>query len=281
MTDRFQNITIRIVGILCVLVPPAWCAAGDTLPTLDDADSTLCLRGIEAVVEEQEEAEQRRWFVLVGLVNVYPRLQREQLIKDILDPAIRFLAPGYRGTKTFTDMRDDGLLLPPQISVGRVLSRHFALSVHVGYSEGAVRTKKKNPSLLLGIPLHSDVRIRRYAAYIGLDLDYYPWGMAALREYPNWGARLRAARPTLGARYTRTWAGFDAQVRLGLGPFRELIKVKLSDDWALANITLVAGVDVPLNSRSALIFNAGYNFFWEEKQDFAGTAYTVGWRYMF
>ncbi len=271
----------RPVVALWVVAAASCCFAAPVLPDAQDAaDAALQLRGTEALLEAQDDAP-RRWFVLVGMVNVYPRLRREQLINDVLDPAIRTLAPGYRGTRTFSDMRDEGLLWPPQIAVGRVLSDRFALSVHLGYSEGAVRTDKRNPSILFGIPLHSHVRVRRYAAYVGLDLDYYPWGMAELKEYPNWGARLRAARPTLGARYTWTRAGFDARVRLGLGPFRELLKVKLNDDWTLPNITVVAGVDVPVNARNALIFNAGYNFFWKEKQDFAGTAFTIGWRYMF
>ncbi len=254
------------------------CVTDEALPDADNALLEVC--GAEALLEKQEEQD-RRWFVLVGLVNVYPRLEREQLIKDLLDPAIRPLAPGYRGSRTFTDMRDDHLLWPPQIAVGRILSDHFALSIHGGYSAGTVRTKKDNPSILLGIPLYSDVSIRRYATYVGIDLDYYPWGMVAQKDYANWGERLRGIRPTLGARHTWTWAGFDADIRLGLWPFKEAVKVKLNDKWALPNITLVAGLDVPLNKRSAIILNAGYSFFWKEKQDFAGPAFTLGWRYMF
>jgi len=264
--------------LFCILGISFWGVAEEAPPDVDKA--LLEVHGIEAQIEKQEEKD-RRWFVLVGLINVYPRLEREQLIKELLDPVIGALAPGYSGSTTFTDMRDDGLMWPPQIAVGRVLSKHFALSIHGGYSAGTVRTKKDNPSILLGIPLYSDVKIRRYATYIGLDLDYYPWGMAELKDYPNWGARLRAARPTLGARNTWTWAGFDADIRLGLWPFKEALKVKLSDKWVLPNITLVVGVDVPLNKRSALIFNAGYSFFWQEKEDFAGPAFTIGWRYMF
>jgi hypothetical protein len=275
--QAYTYTTFCIVGVY-VFGLSFWGAAEEVLAQKDDAP--LCLNGCDAVLDSQEEAP-RRWFVLVGLVNVYPRLEREQLIEDLLDPAIRTLAPGYRGSKTFTDMRDDHLLWPPQIAVGRILSDHFALSIHGGYSAGAVRTKKDNPSILLGVPLYSNVSIRRYATYVGIDLDYYPWGMVATKDYANWGERLRGIRPTLGARHTWTWAGFDADIRLGLWPFKEAVKVKLSDKWALPNITLVAGLDVPLNKRSTIILNAGYSFFWKEKQDFAGPAFTLGWRYMF
>ncbi|HDP35271.1 MAG TPA: hypothetical protein ENN29_09205 [Candidatus Hydrogenedentes bacterium] len=265
--------------LLFALAGTAW--GGDAIFSGHDAlCAPLQVSGAAAAPDMRREA-RKRWFVLVGMINVYPRLEREQMIKDILDPAVRTLAPGYRGTRTFTEMRDERLLWTPQIALGRVLSERFALSVHGGYSEGPVHTKKRNASIFFGAPLYSNVRIRRYATYVGLDLDYYPLGMVEQKDYANWRARLRGVKPTLGARHTWTWAGFDAKIRIGVWPFKEIVKVKLDDKWTLPNITLVAGVDVPLNKRSAVILNVGYSFFWKEKKDFAGPAFTLGWRYMF
>ncbi len=266
--------------MLCCATMTAQAAPELPLCETDPLFDNLRLQGADALWATEEETP-RRWFVLAGLVNVYPGLKREQMIKNILDPTVRLIAPGYRGTKTFTDMRDDRLLWTPQVAIGRVLSPHFALSVHGGYSEGAVRTQRRDPSLLLGLPFFSNIRIRRYATYIGLDLDYYPIGMVEQKTYQNWGERLRGTRPTLGARYTWTRAGFDARIRLGPWPFRNLINMRLEDAWTLPNITLVAGADLPLNQRSALIMNVGYSFFWKEKDDFAGPAFTLAWRYMF
>ncbi len=231
--------------------------------------------------EEDSPEPPRRWFILPGLVNVYPKLERERLIKELFDPLVGFMAPGYSGSKTFTDMRDDGLLWPPQLAVGRVLSDKFALSIHGGYSAGTVRTRKSNPSLLLGVPLHTRVKIRRYAAFVGLDLDYYPLGMVEMKRYESWGSRLGAAKPTLGARITWTWAGYDAQIGLGLGLARRVFNLHLHEDWALPSLTLVAGLDIPLNRRSVLILNGGYTFFKDQRQDFNGPAFTIGWRFMF
>ena len=242
---------------------------GDWGNTLDAADANTYIT--------PETHEERRWFVLVGLVNVYPRLEREQLIKELLDPALQTLAPGYRNHLYGHARRPFAVLpkLPWACSVAP-----FCLIRSRGIpQELCVRTKP--PSVLLGVPLYSDVKIRRYATYLGIDLDYYPWGMVEQKPYANWGERLRGIRPTLGARHTWTWAGFDADIRLGLWPFEEAVKVKLNDSWALPNITLVAGLDIPLNQRSAIILNAGYSFFWQEKQDFAGPAFTLGWRYVF
>ena len=38
------------------------------------------------------------------------------------------------------------------------------------FSEGVVHTQSRDASLLLGLPLHTDIRIYRKALYIGLDL---------------------------------------------------------------------------------------------------------------
>jgi len=140
---------ILFSGILffCVFGISLWGNAEEKMPVAHVCNKTLKVQGVEAILDKQEEAP-RRWFVLVGLVNVYPRLEREQLIKDILDPVIRTMAPGCRGAGTFTDMRDEHLLWPPQISMGRVLSRRFALSIHGGYSAGRLtyrQTQSKHP----------------------------------------------------------------------------------------------------------------------------------------
>ncbi len=226
----------------------------------------------------REDDAPRRWWILFSMVNAYPKLERETLIEEVFDPIIGVLSPGYGGTRTFTEMRDKGLLWPPQIGFGRMMSDHWALSFHFGYSAGKVHTDDTNPSLLFGAPLHVDFEIRRSALYAGLDLDVYPFGAAELREYASWGERFRAAKPALGTRLTWTEAGFDAQVKLGIGRVK-LAEINLEDTWLIPSVNVNVGVDVPLGKRSVLVFNAGYNFFKEEKQDFDGPAFTVAYRY--
>jgi len=226
------------------------------------------------------EEDRRRWFFLASLVNVYPRLEREQLIKEYFDPLVNVLAPGSDGVTTFTDMRDAHLLCPPQFAFGYLLSDHFALSSHFGYSEGNVHTKSSDISLLL-LPLYVDFKIRRSALYVGLDLDYYPLGAVESRDYKGVADCLKHAKPSLGARLTWTNAGFAARVRVGLWPVKELVKIRLSDTWGIPSLNLNAGVDIPVSKNSVIALNAGYNFFQEEKQDFNGSAYTVAWRYFF
>ncbi len=223
----------------------------------------------------------RSWFFILGMVNAYPKLEREKLIKTYLEPALCTIAPGFDEVKTFTDMRDNGLLWPPQIAAGKLLNEHLALSVHAGFSEGVVHTQSRDASLLLGLPLHTDIRIYRKALYIGLDLDYYPLGAVALKHYESFLERLRAAKPALGTRLTWTHAGFSARVQLGMGPIKDLVSIRLKEDWLLPSLNVNAGVDIPWSKNSVLVFNGGYNFFSDQRQDFNGAAFTIGWRYFF
>ena len=123
---------IHVIVAICIVCLKASAGLADAAFDPAARGTPLELRAMTQVDREQEEPD-RKWFVLVGIINVYPRLEREELIQNVLDPAIRTVAPAYRGTKTFSDLRDDGLLWTPQIAVGRVLSRHFALSIHGGY----------------------------------------------------------------------------------------------------------------------------------------------------
>ncbi|HNZ49763.1 MAG TPA: hypothetical protein PKN92_13040, partial [Candidatus Hydrogenedentes bacterium] len=52
---------------------------------------------------KDEPEKERQWFFLYGMVSAYPKLQSERLLKDIFDPIVSTIAPGYDGTRTFTD----------------------------------------------------------------------------------------------------------------------------------------------------------------------------------
>ncbi|HOD95599.1 MAG TPA: hypothetical protein PLY90_04355 [Candidatus Hydrogenedentes bacterium] len=230
---------------------------------------------------KDEPEKERQWFFLYGMVSAYPKLQSERLLKDIFDPIVSTIAPGYDGTRTFTDLRNKGLLMPPHIAFGRILSDKFALSIHGGYSEGVRRTKRRENSIFLGVPLSTRVSIRRYSTYLGVDLDYYPFKMAKLQQYTNWGERLKAAKPTLGIRINYNRTGYDARARMALGWFNRGVAVHLHNHWALPGITLVAGFDIPLNKRNVMAINAGYTWFKKQTHDFDGPAFTLAWKYFF
>lgn len=221
-----------------------------------------------------------RWFLLFAGVNAHPKLESEKLLDDLFDPAMRLLAPTFDDVRTIGDLRDDFILWPPHVGVGRILSDRWAVFVQAGYTAGKVRTKDNDTSILL-LPLHTDVEIKRGALYAGVGADYFPFGMVELRKYDGVMERLRAARPALGARLTWTRATYRAKVKVGFGPFPNLINLELSDKWLLPSVNTNLGLDVPLNKRSALTFNAGYNFFFDQESDFEGPAFTVGWKRFF
>ena len=229
--------------------------------------------------DAEEEAEASRWHVFMALVNSYPRLESEKLIDDLLEPMVKVIAPGFDDFYTVGDLRDQGLVLPPHIGIGYKLSDYWGIFIQGGYSSGKVRTDEDDTSIFL-LPFHTDLEIKRGAAYLGVGLDYYPWKQPERRHFENWGQRLKAARPTLGIRYTWTYATYAAKVRLQLRPFPNL-GIRLEDAWLVPSINLNVGLEVPVNEHNILFGNAGYAFFDKQRQDFEGPAFTLGWKFMF
>ena len=244
-------------------------AAGDELPK-------LTLRG--AHITEADAVFERKWFVFFGLVNAYPKLESEKLVDKYFNPAMRLLAPGFDDVRTISDLRDDHLIWPPTIGVGRTLTKRWAILMQGGYSAGKVRTKAVDASWLL-FPLATDFEIYRSALYVGIGLDYFPFGMPIQKDYAGWGERLRAARPALGVRVTLTHASFKAKIKVGFRPLGNLVNLELRDSWTLPSINTNVGLDIPLSKRNTISLNAGVNFFFDEKEDFEGTAFTITWKH--
>ena len=219
----------------------------------------------------------RDWYFFVAAVNVYPGLESEELINKTLEPVLRTLSPGHEGVYTVSDLRDDHGLWPPHIGVGRNLNEKWSMFLEAGYTAGKVRTKNDRRSILL-LPLHTDFEIHRSAKFVGVGLDYFPWGMAEQRTYDGLGDRLSNIRPFLGTRLTWTHATFRAKAKLGLAPLPNFLNLELGDSWTLPSATIVGGLDLPLSQDTTLTVNAGYNHFWDQEFDFEGYAFTIQWR---
>lgn len=221
----------------------------------------------------------RRWYVFLGAINAYPRLESEQLIRRYFDPAMKLTAPGHEDVTTVTTMRDLALIWQPQIGVGYVVNDYLSFAVQVGYMEGKVRTKQTHRSILL-LPLHTDFEIRRGAAFIGLGMDVHPLGTAPLKTYDSWADRFRGIRPTVGGRLTWTYALFKSRVRVGLKPF-DNFGTSLSDYWFIPSLGANVGLTMPLKENRQLAANFGYNWFLKEQQDFNAWALSIEWRHYF
>lgn len=237
------------------------------------------LAGTAPVTTTSAETAPHRWFLLLAWVNVYPKLESEKLIDKYFDPTMRFFAPGYDDVLKISDLRDMGLLWPPHFGIGYVLSPKWAVFLQGGYTMGKVRTEANDRSILL-LPLHTDFEIQRGAAYFGVGVDFFPLGVVEMKKRKGLRERLQDARPSLGARYTYTYATYDAKVKVGFNPLPN-IGIKLSDSWLLPSVNLNMGFDIPLNERNLLFCNAGYAFFWEQEHDFSGPAFTIGWKHFF
>jgi hypothetical protein len=236
--------------------------------------------GAAVPYEAPNPPERLRWFVFLDLVNAYPKLESEKLIDHYFNPAMRLFAPGFDDVTTVCTLRDEHKLWVPQIGVGRLMGERWRLYLQGGYTAGKVRTKADDASLFV-LPLHTDFEIQRGAASTTLGLDFFPWGTPELRKYDGLGDRLRAARPKLGSSVTFTYATFDAKIKAGFKPFPNFLDLHLSDSWYLPSLNTNLGAEIPLTEKNSLSFNAGYNFFADEKHDFEGPAFTLTWSYYF
>jgi hypothetical protein len=228
----------------------------------------------------QPEGTPGDWYVLFAWVNTYPELKSEKPIDQYFNPAMRLLAPGFDDVYTISDLRDDHLLWPPHIAIGRNFGKRWSASFEFGYATGKVRTKATDPTWLL-LPLHTDFEIKRDALYWGPGLDYYPFGRVEMRARNGLGERLRGIRPSIGTRVTWTYASYDAKVKAELGRWGRFLNLNLHDSWSLTSVNFNIGADVPLTKNSLLHLNGGYNWFDHRQYDFEGTAYTVAYKWFF
>lgn len=270
---RFHFVAWLLVSCACGALCPRPIAAQDTT-------QQLTVTGVDAADLSAPRPQQSAspWFILPSIINVYPRLESEELIEQYFNPAMRLLAPGFSDVRTVRTLRDDHVLWTPDFGIGRVLSAHWALYAHFGYSGGKVRTKADDPSIFLA-PLHTDFEIYRSAGYFGLCADWFPCGMPERREYNGLWERLRHTKPSLGLRLTENYAGFKAKAKAGFIDGTHFLDLKLDDTWWVTSFNANIGADIPMNERNALVVNAGYNFAFSRGFDFDAAAFTVGWKH--
>jgi len=270
---EFRQI-FRVIAVLALANTCFWsiAAGDDALPP-----SQIPLTEDNLVQSDPDKAENSPWFFLLGFTNAHPKIQSEQLIDRYFNSTMSFLSPTYDDVLTVGDLRDSGLLWVPYIGVGRVMSPRWAVFAQVGYAAGKVRTKADDPSILV-LPLHTDFEIKRGALYGGIGADYFPFGMPELKEYDGIMDRLRGSKLNIGPRLTWTNATYKAKVKVGFKPFDNLVDYTESDEWMLPSASANIGVDVPITKRSQLSFNASYNRFFDERDDFEGPSYTIIWK---
>ena len=271
--------TLRVLLASFIL----FCLAGwaeDGALKVDGPTSRFRAGETPSAVAQPAEPMVPRWFLLGCLVDVYPKLESERLIRQLLEPAMRLIAPGFEDVKTVGDLRNQGLLWAPHVGIGYVLSRRWAAFFQMGYAAGNVRTKGNVPSLLI-LPLKTNFEIFRGAFYPGVCVDFFPRGMPDLREYHGLWERLRHAQPVMGLRFTETYATYRVKAQARFADFPNFLDVKLKDAWWVPSINANVGVDIPLDRHNVLTFNAGYNFSMKRAYDFDGVAITAGWKHFF
>ena len=255
-------------ALIAAMMGGVLCAAGADSPAGAGLDGAA------------EESPHLRWFMFVDMVNAYPGLEREELIEEYFNPAMRLLAPAFDDVTTVRTLRDDHMLWVPQLGIGRMFGDHWRAYLQAGYTSGKVRTKADDTSIVL-LPLHTDFEIQRGAASATVGLDFFPWGTVTLGEYDGLWERVRAARPKIGSSFTFTHATFDAKIKTQFKPLPHFLDLHLSDSWYLPSVNTNIGAEMPLTRQSTLSFNIGYNTFFDEEQDFEGPALTLTWSHFF
>lgn len=264
------RVLVHIVAASLAVAMPAW--SDEAIP--DDSLSR------KLVANESQLSANARWFFLLGFSNAHPAIESEQLIDRYFNSTMGFLSPAYDDVMTVGDLRDRYMLWVPYIGVGRVMSPRWAVFAQAGYAAGKVRTKADDPSILV-LPLHTDFEIKRGALYGGVGADFFPFGMPELREYEGIMDRLRGTKLNVGPRVTWTNATYRAKAKVGFKPFDNLVNYTESDEWLLPSVSANIGADVPITRRSQLSFNASYNRFFDEREDFEGPSFTIIWKRFF
>ena len=258
------------------------CVVLCSLPVRAQAPLTITEMDTVAIdsLYEATSEEESPWFLVFSMLNVYPKLESEELIRQYLNPGMRLIAPEFQNVRTPGDLRDEHLLWTPEIGIGRTLSPRWAANIYLGYSEGTIRTKATNPSIF-GAPLKTDFEIYRSAAYFGLSANFFPWGMPERRDYSGLSDRLQNSKVNLGFRLTHSYAGYKVKVKAAFGEHPDFLDLKLKDNWWVTSFNPNIGADIPINKHNDLILNAGYSFAFTKGYDFDGAGFTIGWKHYF
>lgn len=245
------------------------CRADDT--GAGTSKDKLKLRGAEAIEGEAHSP----WYFFFGNMTNFPNLHdaSKQIDSQITKP-LKLLAPGFDAPKSFSNQRNDVMIHTPFVGLVRELNSHWDLFVQSGYTQGKVRTKDTDLSILLA-PLYTNITFKRSSFFAGVGTHWHPWGTCTMTQYDSWAARLRAAKPFFATSINWNYLTFDADIKAGFVPFRKAIRITKSDTFEIWSHNAVFGVDVPLDKKTLFAFNVNYNTFFEHGADFSGPSFST------
>lgn len=264
-----------ILSIIFTAVTPSW---GETSPTETGTEA------LEAAGPGKLDANpDKYWYWMVGLANVYPRLREStsEIDRDI-NGLFGNLLPRWKEPTTFADWRGDGKLWDVHLGVGRSFNDKWSWFSTVGIIEGTARTDNEYYPLL--IPMDVNVKFHRRVWFISTGVDYYPWGKPHIEDAPDghWlMRRLRASKPYVEAAGGYVNVYTIGQVRVGLPLIGDVAKVKHAEYYDLFYVSPRIGIDIPIDEKSSLAFQAGYLFFTAQPDEFDTASYYVFYKHRF
>lgn len=244
---------------LYVASAPAWCEVDSETPAEEDSG----------------------WYFFNGNSNNHPRLNTASSEIDAnINQTLRLILPAFDDVTTFSDQRDDFMIMTPFIGVGKVLSPKWDAFFQTGYSAGKVRTEATDFSILL-IPFHTDVELERSTFFASLGLIHFPCGMAERAKGRTIGKRFRQAKPYVGGTLNWNYLTFDARIKAGPVPLTNIIRFNQTRHWRPWSVGFLAGLDIPMTRRGVLSINAQYTAFIDYGDDFSGPTFNVFWKRFF
>ena len=127
--DKAMRVYASVMGAIVLGTSALAQAGGLENGTVCDKPPVLTDHSANMENRASEEAEQAKWFFLIAGVNTYPRLESEELIDRFFNPAMRFFAPSFEDVYTVGDLRDDYLIWPLHVGIGRVVSPRWTVYV--------------------------------------------------------------------------------------------------------------------------------------------------------
>jgi len=236
------------------------------------------------LVESPQTKDKSPWYLIVGISNVWPRLEEsEHEINRDINSRMRLLLPRWNEPETFADWRDEMKLWDLQVGVGRHLAPKWSAFGVVGGIMGIARTR--NGYFPLGLPIQVYTKFERKVWFLASGLDYYPWGKAEFpKESPRQNPiarRLFAAKPFVEAAGGYVNVYTVGQVKIEL-PFNyDLAKIKHAEYYDLFYVSPRLGVDIPLSENNQLSLMAGYLFFTRHPDEFSSATYYLTFKHRF
>jgi hypothetical protein len=224
----------------------------------------------DIVYEHSVEPFRKRWYLLLGIANVHPRLdETEDRINVLINGALGSLFPRWERPETFADWRDDFKLWDFHLGIARDLSPKWTWFTTAGAIAGYIPNSKLYFPLGIPVVIHAD--FSRKTWFVSTGVDYYPNGkpLWVEKEGDNpFRISLSGARPYFEAAIGYVYMDALGQVKLDLPKVTTLFTYDDQRYHDLFYVSPRVGLDIPVGENSTVALQGGYLFFKDHSDEY-------------